>query len=279
MSITLLVERQSQSRGFTMIPNHIINDENLSLKAKGLISALLSLPPGYEHLSVERLAVKYKTGTTAIRSGIKELQHAGYLKVEQKYDTRGHYAGYEWRLRDQPENSKVTEISQDLPYMENPHSGDPTSDNPRPINTYKTKKPKTKNTTTTQPPILGEVQQELRLTAPMLTETSEQVFKALGQVDPLDRQRMLDELCAAIKSGAIKTTPIRWFHGALKRYREGAFNFTALTSQDVQENSPAKSVSTARDSPPSVNASKRSDVGLEYLGKLKKTTRSPNSSP
>jgi hypothetical protein len=260
-----------------MIPNHIINDENLSLKAKGLVSALLSLPPGYEYLSVERLALKYKTGTSAIRSGIRELQDFGYLEIEQKYDTHGKFAGYEWRLSDYPKHSGP-EISHELPYAEKPHSDHPPTGNPRPINTYKTKKLKNQNTTTTRQHVTGPATPELRLTAPMLAETSDQVFKALESVAPADRQRLLDELSAAIKSGAIKTTPIRWFHGVLKRYRDGSFNFRPVPPQDLLESDTSLSRCTERNRPPSVKTSDRSEVGLEYLGKLKRTTRNSTSS-
>lgn len=262
-----------------MIPNHILNDKRLSLKAKGLISGLLSLRPDYEGLSVEHLAKIYKTGTTSIRSGVQELKDAGYLEIEQKYDTRGYYAGYDWRLSDHPKPSVSPEIDTESPYVENPHSDRPPSENQRPTKTYKTKKLKNQNTTTPPQRVPEPAQQDLRLTAPMLAETREQVFKALEQVAPVDRQRMLDELCATIKSGTIKTTPIRWFHGALKRYREGTFNFRPAPPQAVLEAGPSIPVNTARDSPPSVKARDRSGVGLEYLGKLKRTTRSSNLSP
>ncbi|WPM27009.1 hypothetical protein OGV25_01305 [Pseudomonas sp. P1B16] len=173
----------------------------------------------------------------------------------------------------------MSEIDTESPYVENPHSEQPPSENQKPTKTYKPKKLINQNTTTTRQPVSGVAVQELRLTAPMLAETSDQVFKALEQVAPADRQRMLDELSAAIKSGTIKTTPIRWFHGVLKRYREGTFNFRPVTPQAVLEADPSIPVRAARNSPPSVKASERSGVGLEYLGKLKRVTRSSNSSP
>jgi len=260
-----------------MIPNHIINDENLSLKAKGLISALLSLPPGYEYLSVERLAGKYKTGTTAIRSGMQELQDAGYLEVEQKYDSQGHYAGYEWRLSDYPKRSGLPGIDHENPYMENPHSDSPTMENPRHINTYKTKKIKNKNTTTSQPthPLLPP--QELRLKAPVLEETRAQVFKALEYIPPADQQRMLDELSAAIKAGTIKTTAIRWFHGAIKRYQEGTYNFKPQPPQPVLEQRPQilaiAPQEPVQNAPPGSTAHVPHGIGNDHLSKLPRGSR------
>ena len=213
---------------------------------------------------------------------MQELKKAGHLEIEQKNDIRGHFAGYEWRLSDYPKSSELPEICTDTPYVENPHTDKPRSDKQSLTKTYKTKKTKkqkNQNTTTALQPATTLAHQELRITAPMLAETSDQVFKALEQVAPADRQRMLDELSAAIKSGAIKTTPIRWFHGVLKRYREGTFNFRPVAPQTTGESGPSVPVSTARNSSPSVKASKRSGVGLEYLGKLKRATKSSNSSP
>ena len=283
MSITLIVERQSHSKGFTMIPNHIINDENLSLKAKGLIASLLSLRPDYDGLSIEHLAKIHQAGTTAIRSGVQELKDAGYLEIEQKYDARGHYSGYEWRLRDHSKRSKIPEFGTEIPNVENPRSDQPTSGIPRSTNTYTKQKLKKPNTTTSLANADGLPVPPLRLTAPMLTETREQVFKALEQVPLADQQRMLDELSAAIKAGTIKTTAVRWFHGVIKRYREGTYNFKPLAPQSLLERDPQTLPSTpqkaAQNGPPSVRANERSDLGKEYLSKLKRTRRSTNSSP
>ena len=282
MSISLTVNRKSSSKGFTRVPNHIINNPNLSLKAKGLISSLLSLPPGYQYLSVEGLAKKHDTGTSAIRSGLQELRDAGYLKVDKKYDASRQFAGYEWRLSDHPEGLEVPDFCRQKPYAENPHVDSPASENTKLINTNKTKKPKNKNTTTPLPQLPGLAAQGLRINAPMLTETRDQIMKALEQVAPADRQRMLDELSAAIKSGAIKTTAIRWFHGVIKRYREGTYNFKSEAPQPILEacsqTPPAAPQEPTQIGPPSVTTNERSNVGLKHLSKLKKRWCSSNSS-
>lgn len=82
MSTSLIVDRKASSKNFTKVPNHIISDPQLSLKAKGLIAALLSVPSNWT-LSIEGLAKHHRTGISAIRSGIKELEEAGYLKSEK----------------------------------------------------------------------------------------------------------------------------------------------------------------------------------------------------
>lgn len=281
MSTHLIVDRKASSRSFTKVPNHIISDPLLSLKAKGLITALLSLPPNWQ-LSMEGLAKYHHTGISAIRSAIKELEDAGYLKSERKYDAGRKFSGSEWRLTDLPEGREVQHPIQEKPYVENPSMEISASEKEKLINTDTTEKLKIKKTTTpgaqqTEPAI-----HDLRINAPLLTETKDQILRAVQQVAPADRQRMLDELSAAIKSGAIKTTAIRWFHGVIKRYREGAYNFKPLTPPSAPPDSAvigvALSQTSNKNGPSSVKPSEPSSVGLEHLSKLRRNRSNSNSS-
>ena len=105
--------------------------------------------------------------------------------------------------------------------MDKPKTDKPNPDKQVHINTKQTIRPKNKKTTTSldSAPVAGDP--PLRLSALVSAETRSQIFKALEQVAPVDQQRMLNELSAAIKAGSIKTTAIRWFHGVIKRYRDG----------------------------------------------------------
>ncbi|MEN4752274.1 helix-turn-helix domain-containing protein [Pseudomonas sp. Ps21-P2] len=273
MPTSLIVDRKASSRSFTKIPNHIISDPQLSLKAKGLITALLSLPPNWQ-LSVEGLAKHHRTGISAIRSAIKELEESGYLKSKRKYGAGRKFSGYEWHLTDLPEGREVQHPSQEKPYMENPPMEISASEKEKLINTNNTKKLKNKKTTTPGAQQTATAVHDLRIAAPLLTETRDQILRAVQQVEPADRQRMLDDLSAAIKSGAIKTTAVRWFHGVIKRYQEGAYNFKPVTPPSVPPDhairGAALSQTSTKDGPSSVKRSEPSSVGLEHLGKLKR---------
>lgn len=273
MSTSLIVDRKASSRSFTKIPNHIISDPQLSLKAKGLITALLSLPPNWQ-LSMEGLAKYHHTGISAIRSAIKELEEAGYLKCERKYDTGRKFSGSEWRLTDLPEGREMQHSTQEKPYVENPPMEISASEKEKLINTETTKKLKNQKTTPPGAQQTAPAIHDLRITAPLLTETKDQILRAVQQVAPEDRQRMLDELSAAIKSGAIKTTAIRWFHGVIRRYREGAYNFKPLTPPSVPPDFTGIGVTFSQtphsNGPSSVKTSEPSSVGLEHLSKLKR---------
>ncbi|CAI3792298.1 hypothetical protein DBADOPDK_00446 [Pseudomonas sp. MM223] len=199
MSISLIVKRKVSSH-FTIIPNDVISDQNLSWKSLGLLVKLLSLPPGYPYLTMESLSKKNGTGAAATRSGLHELETAGYLSIERTHDSRGRFAKTVWHISDEP-----SERADSAPYRENPNMDKPKTDKPNPdkqvhINTKQTIRPKNKKTTTSldSAPVAGDP--PLRLSALVSAETRSQIFKALEQVAPVDQQRMLNELVSCHQS-------------------------------------------------------------------------------
>ncbi|MFK3827998.1 helix-turn-helix domain-containing protein [Pseudomonas fulva] len=282
MSISLIVKRKVSSH-FTIIPNDVINDKNLSWKSLGLLVKLLSLPPGCSYLTMESLSKKNGTGAAATRSGLHELETAGYLSIERTHDSRGRFAKTVWHISDEP-----SERTDSAPYCENPKMDNPKTDQPHlekqaHINTKQTIKPKNKKTTTSLDSALEAGDPPLRLAALVSAETRSQIFKALELVAPVDQQRMLNELSAAIKAGSIKTTAIRWFHGVIKRYRDGSYNFKDQSSAwepTSADNAPPRTpTATPRESPSTVKNEGRSTVGKEYLKKLKINRSSSGLSP
>ena len=75
---------------FTQIPNELINNNSLSLKAKGLYSYLQSKPSGWR-FSSERMVEESKDGIDSIKTGLQELEKQGYLKRVRKNDGRVEY--------------------------------------------------------------------------------------------------------------------------------------------------------------------------------------------
>lgn len=280
MGIKLRVKRIKPEKGYTVIHNHILNDKNLTFKAKGILALLLSLPPNPKNLSIEQIARRNKDGVSAVRSGLDELKIAGYLDVEQINNDLGQYDGVRWLLRDTVSGADVRQQSRKIPDAENPHSDEPSSEKRGPINTYKTKTPKSKKTTTT--PLRGTADnlENLKFTATMLAETQLQVRKALEQVDPEHRQRMLDDFCAAVKAGSIRTSQLAWLHGVIKRYRNGQYNFKPLPPKPAPAGNPLLPAEGAEPvfsvCPSSVTQKELSSVGLDALSKLKKNRCRPD---
>lgn len=281
MGINLKVERVKPEKGYTVIHNHILNDINLTFKAKGILVLLLSLPPNPRNLSIEQIARKHKDGASAVRSGIEELKDAGYLEVHQINNALGQYDGVLWCLRDTARGAEMARNIQETPDAENPNSDRPPSEKRGHINTYKTKKTKSKRTTTTPTEQSGCAVEDLRFTATMLAETQVLVRKALEQVAPSERQRMLDDFCAAVRAGEIKKSQLGWLHAVIKRYKNGEYNFRPMPPKPVSALDGAHPsyavVNPALTGPSSVKPPEQSSVALEALSKLKKNRCKPVS--
>lgn len=73
------VLRVKKTKNFTVMFNHHLKNKELSLRSKGLLSVILSLPDNWE-FTIKGLAAISKEGVDAIRSSIRELERAGYVK-------------------------------------------------------------------------------------------------------------------------------------------------------------------------------------------------------
>lgn len=100
--------------------NSIFHDTDLSLKARGLLSTMLSLPDDWS-FSVAGLAAIVPDGKAAITTALKELESAGYVARSQTREGCGHYCGVAWTISDVPE-------------FKSPVSNDPVSNDPIPEN-------------------------------------------------------------------------------------------------------------------------------------------------
>ena len=91
---------------FTQIPNNWVRDSNLSLKAIGLLTQLMSHRPGW-NMSISSLARFNKTGVRTIKSAVQELELNGYLvrSEKQEHNPDGTFADYVWTTADPLQNS------------------------------------------------------------------------------------------------------------------------------------------------------------------------------
>lgn len=80
----MAVFRVHKTKDFTVMSNHHLKDKNLTLKAKGLLSVILSLPDDWKY-SIAGLAAICKEGTSAVKSALQELTDAGYVTVTKLY--------------------------------------------------------------------------------------------------------------------------------------------------------------------------------------------------
>ena len=122
-----------------MLPNDLLRDPRLSIKAKGLACLALSLPPGWEY-SVAGLASICGCGRDMIRGALKELEAAGYLSREQTHDGNGKFGSCRYVICDEsalpkdplPEPEGIPLSG--FPSTANPTTGKPSTENPTVIN-------------------------------------------------------------------------------------------------------------------------------------------------
>ena len=122
----MAVFRVEKNKGYTVMSNHHLRNKALSLKAKGLLSQMLSLPEDWDY-TLKGLSLINRESIDAIRTAVWELERAGYIKREQGRDTKGKMADMVYTIYEQPVLAKPV---LENPVLENPTSDNPTSDNP-----------------------------------------------------------------------------------------------------------------------------------------------------
>ena len=91
--VVMAVFRVEKNHSYTVMANHHLRDERLSLKSKGLLSLILSLPDDWR-ISIEGMTQFSADGKDTIRSAIRELtdaEIAAYIKTKEPMDKAGAY--------------------------------------------------------------------------------------------------------------------------------------------------------------------------------------------
>ena len=153
----MAVFRVNKTGDYTVISNTHFKEKNMSLKAKGLLSLMLSLPDNWDY-SVNGLASLSKDGKDSVMNTLTELEKFGYLKRTKNVDSGGRFAGYDYDIFEKPNTEK--------PYPENPDTEKPNTENPPQLNTKPLTTnlsiPNQVNTKRFVPPTLDEVEDYCR---------------------------------------------------------------------------------------------------------------------
>ncbi|MEQ2434440.1 hypothetical protein WMO65_25975, partial [Blautia sp. CLA-SR-H028] len=94
--------RMVKNKNYTVMSNHHLQNPNLSLKAMGLMSKVLSLPDDWKY-SVKGLAAYCRDGYESVRTGLSELEAEGYLVRRQIRNDRGQILCTEYIFRESPD--------------------------------------------------------------------------------------------------------------------------------------------------------------------------------
>ena len=120
------VFRVEKTKGYTVMSNHHLRNHTLSLKAKGLLSQMLSLPEDWDY-TLQGLAQINKESIDAIREAVRELERAGYIERSRERDERGCLRGTVYTIYEQPHTEPTPEEpAQALPTLDNPTLEKPT---------------------------------------------------------------------------------------------------------------------------------------------------------
>ena len=111
----MAVFRVERNKGYTVMSNHHLRNKELSLKAKGLLSQMLSLPEDWDY-TLAGLSFINREKIDAIREAVKELERAGYIVRSRERDEKGRLRGTDYVIFEQPQTPPVS----DLPTLENP---------------------------------------------------------------------------------------------------------------------------------------------------------------
>ena len=133
----MAVFRVERTTGYTVMSNHHLRNKELSLKAKGLLSQMLSLPEDWDY-TLAGLSYINRESIDAIRTAVWELEKAGYITRRQGRDEKGKMTAIEYTIYEQPQPPELEKPilenpTAGNPVLENPTTGNPTSENPMQI--------------------------------------------------------------------------------------------------------------------------------------------------
>lgn len=115
-----------KTKDYTTMSNYHFREKEMSLKAKGLLSLMLSLPEEWDYSEIG-LSTLSKDGVGSTAKALDELERFGYMQRTQIKDDNGKFAGYEYDIYEKPQINS--------PYTENPFTEKPFTENQGQLNT------------------------------------------------------------------------------------------------------------------------------------------------
>ena len=132
--LRMSVVRVHKNSNFTVMSNYHFKEKKMSLKAKGLLSLMLSLPDDWDY-SIAGLTTLSKDGRDGVMSALGELEKFGYLERARVINDKGQFAGVEYNIYESPQEKPVSEKpNQENSTLEKPNSEKTTQLNTNSIN-------------------------------------------------------------------------------------------------------------------------------------------------
>ena len=222
-----MVVRVNKNSNYTVMSNHHLMNRNLSLKAKGLLSVILSLPEGWDY-SIAGLAAISKEKESSINTALKELKENGYLVITKKMpnETETGRIAYEWDFYEIPADQKQEDKKQGLENqgleflrLEVQGLEDQGQLNTNILNTNKenTKEEITKEIDIMQPP------KKTKFVPPTVDEV--QAY-CIERGNNIDAQRFVDYYTANGWVQGSKGKPIKNWQACIRTWEKNSYGFT-----------------------------------------------------
>ena len=196
-------------QGYTIMSNYHLRDNRLSMKAKGLMSVMLSLPPEWDY-SLRGLASISRESVNSIAAMVKELEECGYIERYQERNANGKMGGAVYNLYEKP---KTDEPCHNLPCPKKPNTVKPSSEKPcteneAQLNKYKLKTKKSNKEVSNTQSINPAASSESQIDWIDRIEESREIVKENIEYDIISQQydkEQLDEI-VEIMSEVISTS-------------------------------------------------------------------------
>lgn len=192
----MAVFRVEKNRNYTVMSNVHLKDRGISLKAKGLLSVILSLPEDWNY-TTRGLAAICKEGVDSIGAALRELESAGYLIRHRLRDKGGRISDTEYIVYESPHKTPEA----DSPYMaspctENPYMVSPDTENPAQLNTQVSNTYESNTQKSNPDPIMIQRQR---------AQQADTGMSDMDQMDALEYRRTLAEVKEQIEYDALDT--------------------------------------------------------------------------
>lgn len=125
----MAVFRVEKNKNYTVMSNYHLKDKNLTLKGKGLLSVILSLPEEWNY-TTRGLAAICKEGVDCIGATLRELESAGYIERNRLRDDKGRITDTEYVIYEFPQDKPDKDPNTDNPHTPLPHTALPHTENP-----------------------------------------------------------------------------------------------------------------------------------------------------
>lgn len=223
----MAVFRVERNKGYTVMSNHHLRNKELSLKAKGLLSQMLSLPEGWDY-TLAGLSHINRESVDAIRTAVWELEKAGYIERRQGRDEKGKMTAIEYIIYEQPQPLS------DNPILENPTTDKPMTENPAQLNKDILSKEKSNTDSINYPSIPADRKDKMRSRSEY-----EEIIKTNIEYDIISEdkrldKRQIDEIVDLMIDTLCSTSPTVRINGSEMPKSAVAERFLHLDSEHIE---------------------------------------------